>query len=320
MKARGVTARDEGPEQQARVVPFSRDRECPLGDLQATRCTDHGGDQRQVGDGSGVGVGVTSAGRASVGEDCAEPGQTFQDAAPRAATTAEVTTRAATPVRRCRRLAAPRERGPQVVDVGLCLLDVLPSACRAVGCRAGPPGPCSGRGGGSRTSSASPDSPSFSSAYCRTVSSSRYRVRPPAFSATTSDLSTSRVSWSRTWWRCNVLVAGDGLRGVEVESAHEHRQPAEQDALGFGQQRVRPVDRGAQGLLAPHRGARAAGQQAEAVVQAVEDLGQRQRAHPRGRELDGERHAVEPLADLRHGRGVVVGDGEVGPEPAGRGR
>ena len=86
----------------------------------------------------------------------------------------------------------------------------------------------------------------------------------------------------------------------------KRRQSAEQDAFGFGQQRVRPVDRGAQGLLAAHRRARAAGQQAEPVVQAVEDLGQRQRAHPRGGQLDRQRHAVEPAADLGDGRGVVV--------------
>ena len=61
---------------------------------------------------------------------------------------------------------------------------------------------------------------------------------------------------------------------------------------------MRPVHRRAQRLLAAHRGARAAGQQPEPVVQAVDDLGQRQRPHPRGGELDGQRHAVEAPADL----------------------
>ena len=73
-------------------------------------------------------------------------------------------------------------------------------------------------------------------------------------------------------------------------------------------------------LLAAHRGARAAGQQPEPVVQAVDDLGQRQCPHPRRGQFDRQRHAVEALADLGHGGGVVVGDGEVGPEPGGRGR
>ena len=91
----------------------------------------------------------------------------------------------------------------------------------------------------------------------------------------------------------DVAAAGDRLGGVEVEPAHEHRQPAEQDPFGLGQQRVRPIHRGAQRLLAAHRGARTAGQQPEPVMQAVEDLGQRQRAHPCRGELDRQRHAVE---------------------------
>jgi len=49
------------------------------------------------------------------------------------------------------------------------------------------------------TASAWPESPSFSWAYCRTVSSCRYRVRPLVLSVTTKDLSTSNVSRSRTW-------------------------------------------------------------------------------------------------------------------------
>ena len=58
------------------------------------------------------------------------------------------------------------------------------------------------------------------------------------------------------------------------------RQPPEQHALGLGQQCVRPVDRGPQRLLAPHRGARASGQQPEPVVQAVEDLAAATRRAP----------------------------------------
>ena len=65
---------------------------------------------------------------------------------------------------------------------------------------------------------------------------------------------------------------GDGLGGIEVETAHERRQPAKQDSFGFGQQCVRPVDRGAQRLLAAHRGASTAGEQAEPVMQAADDF------------------------------------------------
>ena len=52
-------------------------------------------------------------------------------------------------------------------------------------------------------------------------------------------------------------------------------------------------------------------------MQAVDDLGQRQRAHPRRRQLDRQRHPVQAPTDLGHGGGVVVGDGEVGPGQSG---
>ena len=49
-------------------------------------------------------------------------------------------------------------------------------------------------------------------------------------------------------------------------------------------------------------------------MQAVADLGQRQDAHPRRRQLDRQRHAVEAPADLRRGGGVVVGEAEIGAD------
>ena len=112
------------------------------------------------------------------------------------------------------------------------------------------------------------------------------------------------------------MVPADGLGGVEVEAAHERRQSAKQDSFGFGQQRVRPIHGRAQCLLPTHRGPGAAGEQSEAVVQAVDDLVQRQRPHPRGGQFDGQRHAVESAADLGDCLDVVVGDSEVGPDPA----
>ena len=91
----------------------------------------------------------------------------------------------------------------------------------------------------------------------------------------------------------HVTATGDRLCSVEVESAQKHRQPTKQHPLGLGQQRMRPVHRGAQGLLAAHRGARTPGQQPEPVMQAVEDLGQRQRTNPCCGQLDRERHPVQ---------------------------
>ena len=111
--------------------------------------------------------------------------------------------------------------------------------------------------------------------------------------------------------------AGDRLGSVQIESAEEHRQSTEQNAFSLGQQAVRPLHRGAQRLLAAHRCARTAGQRAEAVMQTVDDLGQPQRAHPRRRKFNRQRYAVEAAADLRHGRGVVVGHAEVALGQAG---
>ena len=114
--------------------------------------------------------------------------------------------------------------------------------------------------------------------------------------------------------------ADDRLGSVEVEAAQKCRQPAKKHPLGLGQQRVRPVHRGAQRLLAAYRGARPAGQQPEPVMQAIEDLGQRQGAHPRGGQLDRQRQSVEATANFRHRRGIVVGDGEIRAARGGPGR
>src|SRR5262245_55144417 len=76
---------------------------------------------------------------------------------------------------------------------------------------------------------------------------------------------------------------------------------------------MRPVDRCAQRLLTAHCGAGAAGEQFEPVMQAIENLVERQRPYSRGGELDGKRHAVEAPADLRDRLGVAVVDGEIWP-------
>ena len=115
----------------------------------------------------------------------------------------------------------------------------------------------------------------------------------------------------------DVMASADRLRGVEVEPAHEDRQSPKQRLLGLGQQRVRPIHRGAQRLLATHRRPSAAGEKAEAVVKAVDDLGQRQRSDARRGELDRQRHAVEATTDFGHRGRVVVGDGEIRPDLSG---
>jgi hypothetical protein len=73
---------------------------------------------------------------------------------------------------------------------------------------------------------------------------------------------------------------------------------------------VRPVDCGAEGLLARDGGAGAAGEEAELVVEAAGDLVGGEEANLGGGELDGEGDAVEAPGDLGDGGGVVGGDGE----------
>ena len=74
-----------------------------------------------------------------------------------------------------------------------------------------------------------------------------------------------------------------------------------------------PVDRRAQRLQPRQRAALPAGQQVEAVGELSGDALDRQDAHARGGQLDGERDAIEVLADLGDAGSVVACDHEVRP-------
>ena len=78
-----------------------------------------------------------------------------------------------------------------------------------------------------------------------------------------------------------------------------------------------PVDRRGQGLLAGHHRAGAAGEEPEAVVELGGDALGGQLPAAGGGQLDGERDAVEAVADLGDGGGVGVADGERRSGPAG---
>ena len=80
---------------------------------------------------------------------------------------------------------------------------------------------------------------------------------------------------------------------------------------------VAPLDGRAQRLLARQRGPAAAGEQAEAVVELGQDLLDPQHAGARRRQLERQRDAVEPPADLGDGRRVGVGERELGRDLAG---
>jgi hypothetical protein len=109
----------------------------------------------------------------------------------------------------------------------------------------------------------------------------------------------------------DVTDAANFLRRIEVEIAKEHSRAAEEDLFRLREQRVRPVDRRPQRLLAAHSSSRAAGQQPEAVVQAVEDLSQRQRTNPCGRKLNRQGYAIQAPADLHHGGRITLGHDEI---------
>ena len=111
-------------------------------------------------------------------------------------------------------------------------------------------------------------------------------------------LCTSEATWSVAVGRVDAERAGDVVGGVELEAAGEHGQPAEQPLLVGVEQAVRPLDRGPHGAVAvvarrrppssrPSRSSRAPTMAATPSV-AVAGRGQ----------LDGQRDAVEPPAQL----------------------
>lgn len=64
-------------------------------------------------------------------------------------------------------------------------------------------------------------------------------------------------------------------------------------------------------LLAWHHAPAAGAEEPETVVEGGCDALRRQAPYPGRRELESQRNAVQALADLGHGRGVLVGYAEV---------
>ena len=93
----------------------------------------------------------------------------------------------------------------------------------------------------------------------------------------------------------------DGRGRLEPEAADEDGQAPEQRLLPLEQQVVAPGDRVAQRPLALVGVLGAAGQQGQPLVEPAQERLRRERAHPRRGQLDRERQAVEPAADLRDG-------------------
>ena len=95
--------------------------------------------------------------------------------------------------------------------------------------------------------------------------------------------------------------------GLGRRPAREHRQPTEHDPLLRREQVVTPVDHGPERLLARFDRARSARQHGEPVVEAIDEVVDRRRAQPCGRQLDRQREPVEPRAELHQslGRSVI---------------
>ena len=97
----------------------------------------------------------------------------------------------------------------------------------------------------------------------------------------------------------------------------EHRQPRPQQLLVGRAKVMAPLGGGAQRLLVRQRHAAAAGEQAEAMLQAAAQLLQRQRAQLHGGQLDRQRDAVQAPAQPDHVAAVGGGDGEAGRDRRG---
>ena len=116
------------------------------------------------------------------------------------------------------------------------------------------------------------------------------------------------------------IGVGHLLGVAERAAAGEGGEPGEGLLLGRCEQLVAPVDRRAQRALALGQVSGAAGQQRQALRQALEDLAGRERLDARGGELERERQIVEATADLRD-RFVALEVGLDRPAPVpGRGR
>ena len=114
----------------------------------------------------------------------------------------------------------------------------------------------------------------------------------------------------------HVSTGANGLGRAQIERAAEHRGAEEHGAFAVAEQVHTPRDRSLEGLLSWQRQARAAGEEAERIVEAVEDPRGRQRLGSRCGEFDRERDAVETLADLGDGRSVVVVEHETRSRPS----
>jgi hypothetical protein len=108
----------------------------------------------------------------------------------------------------------------------------------------------------------------------------------------------------------HLVPRADRFGRFDGPAAGEHREPAQERALGRAEQLVAPVDRGAQRPLARQRGDVAVGEHAQRLAELGGDPLGPERLDARGGELDRQWNAVEPRADLGNERRVRLGEAE----------
>jgi len=114
--------------------------------------------------------------------------------------------------------------------------------------------------------------------------------------------------------RVDALPAADLLDRLQGAATREDRQPGQQHLLRPGQQLERPVDRSPQRLVPCHDTAAASGEPRETVLQPAGQLRRGHRRHPRRRQLDRQRHPIQPPHHRRHRRRVLDRHLKPGPD------
>ncbi len=113
-------------------------------------------------------------------------------------------------------------------------------------------------------------------------------------------------------WPSQERPRPDGLDRLEREAGREHAEVLEHVALRIGQEAHAPLDRRLHRAVPFGHVADGRGQQRKRPFEPLRDAGSRQHPHLRGGQLDRQRQALQPAADVGDIGGVVLGEREVG--------
>ncbi len=105
-------------------------------------------------------------------------------------------------------------------------------------------------------------------------------------------------------------VRAHAFRGLQVEAAGQDGGAGPDGAFLGGAEVMAPVDGRAQRPMARLNSGAGGGKEAVAVVEAFQELVDAENAQPDGGEFDGERKAVETVAEAGHGGAVRRGERE----------